>query len=65
MLIATTTDDFPLGPTGKVLKRELRTRHAALLTEALRPRRPWRRWSGPWPRDSGRHRVAQDVLGLP
>ncbi|MFF3072479.1 class I adenylate-forming enzyme family protein [Kitasatospora sp. NPDC057936] len=29
--IARTPGDFPLGPTGKVLKRELRTRHAALL----------------------------------
>jgi acyl-coenzyme A synthetase/AMP-(fatty) acid ligase len=26
------TAEFPLGPTGKVLKRELRTRHAGLLT---------------------------------
>ena len=26
-----TPEDFPLGPTGKVLKRELRTRHAGLL----------------------------------
>ncbi|MFI8459911.1 class I adenylate-forming enzyme family protein [Kitasatospora sp. NPDC085464] len=31
--IARTAEDFPLGPTGKVLKRELRTRHAALLTD--------------------------------
>ncbi|MEV6107796.1 class I adenylate-forming enzyme family protein [Streptomyces sp. NPDC051940] len=31
VLIARTDADFPLGPTGKVLKRELRTRHAALL----------------------------------
>ncbi|MFH9349742.1 class I adenylate-forming enzyme family protein [Kitasatospora sp. NPDC017646] len=30
--IARTPEDFPLGPTGKVLKRELRTRHADLLT---------------------------------
>jgi len=27
------TQDFPLGPTGKVLKRELRTRHASLLQD--------------------------------
>jgi acyl-coenzyme A synthetase/AMP-(fatty) acid ligase len=32
VLIARTAADFPLGPTGKVLKRELRTRHASLLT---------------------------------
>jgi acyl-coenzyme A synthetase/AMP-(fatty) acid ligase len=32
VLIARTPEDFPLGPTGKVLKRELRTRHAGLLT---------------------------------
>ena len=31
VLIARTPEDFPLGPTGKVLKRELRTRHAGLL----------------------------------
>ncbi|HEX6870035.1 MAG TPA: class I adenylate-forming enzyme family protein [Micromonosporaceae bacterium] len=31
VIIATTPEDFPLGPTGKVLKRELRTRHAGLL----------------------------------
>ncbi|MEV4556796.1 class I adenylate-forming enzyme family protein [Kitasatospora sp. NPDC049285] len=31
--VAGTDAEFPLGPTGKVLKRELRTRHAALLTE--------------------------------
>ncbi|MER7667645.1 class I adenylate-forming enzyme family protein [Kitasatospora sp. NPDC096128] len=30
--IARTAEDFPLGPTGKVLKRELRTRYAGLLT---------------------------------
>ncbi|MCX4745845.1 acyl--CoA ligase [Kitasatospora sp. NBC_01287] len=30
--IATTPQDFPLGPTGKVLKRELRTRFATLFT---------------------------------
>lgn len=30
--IARTPADFPLGPTGKVLKRELRTRFATLLT---------------------------------
>jgi acyl-coenzyme A synthetase/AMP-(fatty) acid ligase len=32
VLIARTPQDYPLGPTGKVLKRELRTRHANLLT---------------------------------
>ena len=31
VVVATEPDDFPLGPTGKVLKRELRTRHASLL----------------------------------
>ncbi|NUW33922.1 acyl--CoA ligase [Nonomuraea sp. SMC257] len=30
VVIARTGEDYPLGPTGKVLKRELRTRHAAL-----------------------------------
>jgi len=30
--IARTPEEFPAGPTGKVLKRELRTRHAALLS---------------------------------
>ncbi|MER7844952.1 class I adenylate-forming enzyme family protein [Kitasatospora sp. NPDC096077] len=30
--LALRPEDFPLGPTGKVLKRELRTRHAGLLT---------------------------------
>jgi len=30
--IARTAEDYPLGPTGKVLKRELRTRFATLLT---------------------------------
>ncbi|MFD9126032.1 class I adenylate-forming enzyme family protein [Kitasatospora sp. NPDC059571] len=30
--IARTPEDFPLGPTGKVLKRELRTRFATLFT---------------------------------
>jgi acyl-coenzyme A synthetase/AMP-(fatty) acid ligase len=30
VIIARTPDDYPLGPTGKVLKRELRTRHAGL-----------------------------------
>jgi len=30
--IARTPAEFPTGPTGKVLKRELRTRHAALLS---------------------------------
>uniref|UniRef100_UPI001C5F4154 class I adenylate-forming enzyme family protein n=1 Tax=Nonomuraea rhizosphaerae TaxID=2665663 RepID=UPI001C5F4154 len=32
VIIARTDEDYPLGPTGKVLKRELRTRHAVLLT---------------------------------
>ncbi|MGH3730969.1 MAG: AMP-binding protein, partial [Micromonosporaceae bacterium] len=32
VIVARTAEDFPLGPTGKVLKRELRTRHAALFT---------------------------------
>jgi acyl-coenzyme A synthetase/AMP-(fatty) acid ligase len=32
VLIASRPEDYPLGPTGKVLKRELRTRHAQLLT---------------------------------
>ncbi len=31
VVVARTPEDFPLGPTGKVLKRELRTRHAGLL----------------------------------
>jgi acyl-coenzyme A synthetase/AMP-(fatty) acid ligase len=31
VVIARTPADYPLGPTGKVLKRELRTRHATLL----------------------------------
>lgn len=34
IVIARTPEDFPLGPTGKVLKRELRTRHAGLLAGA-------------------------------
>jgi acyl-coenzyme A synthetase/AMP-(fatty) acid ligase len=34
VLIARTGADFPLGPTGKVLKRELRTRHARLFADA-------------------------------
>ena len=34
VVIARTAEDYPLGPTGKVLKRELRTRHAALLAPA-------------------------------
>ncbi len=34
VVVARTADDFPLGPTGKVLKRELRTRHAGLLRDA-------------------------------
>ena len=33
VLIARTPEDFPLGPTGKVLKRELRTRFATLLAD--------------------------------
>jgi acyl-coenzyme A synthetase/AMP-(fatty) acid ligase len=32
VIIARTGEDFPLGPTGKVLKRELRTRHSTLFT---------------------------------
>jgi acyl-coenzyme A synthetase/AMP-(fatty) acid ligase len=32
VIIARTPEDYPLGPTGKVLKRELRTRFARLLT---------------------------------
>ncbi|PZG55369.1 long-chain fatty acid--CoA ligase [Spongiactinospora gelatinilytica] len=32
VIIAGRDDEYPLGPTGKVLKRELRTRHAGLLT---------------------------------
>jgi acyl-coenzyme A synthetase/AMP-(fatty) acid ligase len=32
VVVARTGEDYPLGPTGKVLKRELRTRHAGLLT---------------------------------
>lgn len=31
VVIAATAEDYPLGPTGKVLKRELRTRFASLL----------------------------------
>jgi acyl-CoA synthetase (AMP-forming)/AMP-acid ligase II len=31
VVIARTPEDLPLGPTGKVLKRELRTRHSGLL----------------------------------
>jgi acyl-coenzyme A synthetase/AMP-(fatty) acid ligase len=34
VVIARTAEDVPLGPTGKVLKRELRTRHAGLLLGA-------------------------------
>ncbi len=34
VVIARTPEDFPLGPTGKVLKRELRTKHASLLRDA-------------------------------
>jgi acyl-CoA synthetase (AMP-forming)/AMP-acid ligase II len=32
VIIARTPEDYPIGPTGKALKRELRTRHATLLT---------------------------------
>jgi acyl-CoA synthetase (AMP-forming)/AMP-acid ligase II len=32
VFIARTPEDYPLGPTGKVLKRELRTRYAGLFT---------------------------------
>ncbi|HCT78502.1 MAG TPA: long-chain fatty acid--CoA ligase [Micromonosporaceae bacterium] len=32
VMIARTPEDYPLGPTGKVLKRELRTRYATLFT---------------------------------
>ncbi len=31
VVVARSPEDYPLGPTGKVLKRELRTRHAGLL----------------------------------
>ncbi|MFJ5229408.1 class I adenylate-forming enzyme family protein [Kitasatospora sp. NPDC088391] len=34
LTVAREPGEFPLGPTGKVLKRELRTRHAGLLTAA-------------------------------
>ena len=34
VVIARTAVDYPLGPTGKVLKRELRTRHAGILGPA-------------------------------
>ncbi|GGQ86659.1 class I adenylate-forming enzyme family protein [Kitasatospora griseola] len=37
--VADRAEEFPLGPTGKVLKRELRTRHAGLLSAAA-PARP-------------------------
>jgi acyl-coenzyme A synthetase/AMP-(fatty) acid ligase len=33
--IARTAEDFPLGPTGKVLKRELRTRHAGMFATTV------------------------------
>jgi len=33
VVVATEPDDYPLGPTGKVLKRELRTRLSSLLAE--------------------------------
>jgi acyl-CoA synthetase (AMP-forming)/AMP-acid ligase II len=32
VIIARTPEDYPIGPTGKALKRELRTRHATVLT---------------------------------
>lgn len=32
VIVARTPEDYPTGPTGKALKRELRTRHATLLT---------------------------------
>jgi len=32
VIVARTPEDYPLGPTGKVLKRELRTRFATLFT---------------------------------
>ncbi|MEU4832158.1 class I adenylate-forming enzyme family protein [Streptosporangium sp. NPDC023615] len=32
VVVARTDEDLPLGPTGKVLKRELRTRHATMFT---------------------------------
>ena len=31
VVVVRSPEDLPLGPTGKVLKRELRTRHAGLL----------------------------------
>ena len=31
VVVVRAPEDLPLGPTGKVLKRELRTRHAGLL----------------------------------
>jgi acyl-coenzyme A synthetase/AMP-(fatty) acid ligase len=34
--VARTPEDFPLGPTGKVLKRELRTRYATLFADSAR-----------------------------
>jgi acyl-coenzyme A synthetase/AMP-(fatty) acid ligase len=34
VIIARTPEDFPLGPTGKVLKRQLRTRHARLFADS-------------------------------
>ena len=33
VIVARTPEDYPLGPTGKVLKRELRVRHASVLAE--------------------------------
>ncbi|PYC68194.1 long-chain fatty acid--CoA ligase [Streptomyces tateyamensis] len=37
--VARTAADYPLGPTGKVLKRELRTRYATLFTGSESPHR--------------------------
>jgi acyl-coenzyme A synthetase/AMP-(fatty) acid ligase len=38
VMIATRPEDFPLGPTGKVLKRELRTRYSTLFTNGASAR---------------------------
>jgi acyl-coenzyme A synthetase/AMP-(fatty) acid ligase len=38
VMIASKPEDFPLGPTGKVLKRELRTRYATLFTHGASTR---------------------------
>jgi acyl-coenzyme A synthetase/AMP-(fatty) acid ligase len=40
VFIARAREDYPLGPTGKVLKRELRTRYAGLFTDGQPRRRP-------------------------